>query len=78
MRNIILLGSTTKQNTTQMRRVEITKHTAAAAYTKPNTGIMENHMEKRMENEMEIGIILGYTIGIMEKKMETTGIIGAI
>ena len=32
-------------------------------------------MEQNMENEMEA--ILGY-MGIMEKKMETTGIIGII
>ena len=44
------------------------------------TTIMENQMEKKMENEMDtkeyVGvIILGLYIGIMEKKMETIGII---
>ena len=46
---------------------------------------MENQMEKKMENEMETGIIgfigciiglyWGY-VGIMEKKMERTRILG--
>ena len=47
------------------------------------TTIMENQMEKKMENEMETGIIMVYiqglyrgNIGIMEKKMETTIILG--
>ena len=35
-------------------------------------------MDRKMENEMETGIILCYTIGIMQKKMETIGIIGVI
>ena len=42
---------------------------------------MANQLEKKMENEMDTGIILGLywgNIGIMEKKMETTGIIGVI
>ena len=41
-------------------------------------GIMENKMDRKMENEMETGIILCHTIGIMQKKMETIGIIGVI
>ena len=45
------------------------------------TTIMENQMEKKMENEMETRIIIGLYwgyIGIMENKMETTGIIGIL